>query len=266
MPSIAYPKNGTILSLDTLRKTMGGKSDLYEFLSMYAARDVQFEHFEFTGSSGALTNGEYWILETSGTGNANFAITTASGGYAQGDAGTGDNGTCALFAPIIYSGDENCGMDVRMQSDAVIQANMETGFTDAIEASNESAVSDIDTPAATASDLAVIQYDTDQTLETLASCTQGSGGSQTVAATTFVQQTVLTLNVYSEFKVQIVGNFADFWANQVLEAKHDVANTQAAGAVEGSVLLMPFVYWRTRHTVAKFPKIQYLSVWQDRVA
>lgn len=263
---LKYPRSGHILALDTLRKTMGGKSDLYEFLSMYATRDIQYECFEFTGSSGGLANGEYWILETSGTGNANFAITVASGGYAQGDTGTLDNGTTALFGPIIYSGDENCGMEVRMQSDAVIEANMETGFTDAIEGSNASAVSDVDTPAATASDLAVVQYDTDQTLTTLAFVTDGSTASQNVAATTFVTTTALTAGSYGDFRVQCVGNHAAAWMNGILEADHNVANTQAAGALEGGVLLMPFVYWRTRSTTAKFPKIQYLSVWQDRVA
>lgn len=267
MPGISYPKNGHILALDTLRKTMGGKSDLFEFLSMYAKRDIQMEHFEFTGQGG-FVNGEYWTLDkNSGTGNANFAITAASGGYAQADTGTGDNDNVALWGPVIYSGDENCGMEVRLQVDDVADYNSELGFSDTSpEGSNASTVSDIDTPAATAADLAVIQTDTDQTLKTLASCTQGSGGSQTVAATTFAQNTILVANAYMDFKVQIVGNFADFWANGIREARHDVANTQAAGAVEGGVLLCPFTYWRTRNTTAKFPKVQYFTVWQDRVA
>jgi len=259
------PINGSKLSQAELRKTMGGKSSLYEFLAMYASRDVQLTQFEFDDAHAAsLTNGEFWILETSGTGNANFAVTATAGGYAQCDTGTGDNGTAAMFGKIQYLGDDQAGMEVRMQSDDVSEANVEVGFTDAIEGSNASAVSDIDTPAATATDLAVIQYDTDQTATGLYFITDGGTASQNVAATAFTTTTAMTDATYHRFRVQLVDNYAAAWCDGVLEANHNLINTQAAGALEGGTALMPFIYCRTRATAAQFVKVQYVTLWMDR--
>lgn len=267
--SIKYPRNGYIMAFDTLRKTMGGKSDLYEFLKMFALRNIKYDVFTFTGAQGTAVDGtDFWLADDSaGTSSANFAITAASGGYMQADTGTDDNGSVSLWSPLIYSGDENCGMEVRLQVDVVTDINFEVGFSDtAPEGSDASTVSDIDTPAATAADLAVIQKDTDQTLKTLAAITDGSGTNQNVAATTFVQSTVLVAGEWMDFRVQCAGNFAAFWADGKLEADHNVVNTQAVGALEGGTLLTAFTYWRTRHaTVARFPKLAYWSVWQDVV-
>ena len=58
------PLSGYKMSQAELRKTMGGKSSLYEFLAMYATRDVQMHTFNWDSVAAAdLTNGEFWILE-----------------------------------------------------------------------------------------------------------------------------------------------------------------------------------------------------------
>jgi hypothetical protein len=268
MPEALFPERGDPLTKATLRRNLGGKSPLYEFLEYYATRDIQLEKHEFTGQGG-FVNGEYWVLEnSSGTGAANFALTTASGGYVQGDTGTSDNGSISLSGPVIYSGDENCGMECRVQVDAITDENFEIGFIDAIPGSNASGVSDIDTPAATFSDGALVQLDTDQTLTTMAFITDGSTASQDVAATTLAApaSTNLVADTWKTFRVQLFGNYAYLWVDGILAAAHDAAATQAAGALEGGVLLAPWFFWRTRSTTAKFPKIQYVTVWQDRVA
>ena len=269
MPNTNYPRQGSILSLDTLRRTMGGKSDLYEFLSQYATRDVQLEKHEVTGHGG-IVSGEYWTLANSaGSSAANFAPVVASGGYIEGDSGTTDNGSVSLRGPIIYSGDQNCGMEVRLQIDDITEANFEFGFIDATPGSNGPGISNIDTPAMTASDGALIAYDTANTITTFAFATDGSVTNQNVAATTFVApaSTVFVNDKWLTFRIQIVGNFAACWTNGILAAVHDAGTTQSVGALEGGVLLAPWFYARTREAgVARFPRIQYMNVWQDRVA
>ena len=260
-----HPLNGSPLSQAELRKTMGGKNPLYEFLAMYAMRDVDLVKITFNDAHAAsLTNGEFWILETAGTGNANFAVTAVAGGYAQCDTGDTDNASAAMFGTIQYLGDDQAGMEVRLQSDDVSEANIEVGFTDAIEGSNASAVSDIDTPAATATDLAVIQYDTDQDIGGLAFITDGGTSDQNVAATTFTTLATMLDGTYHRFRIQLEDNFAAAWADGVLEANHNVVNTQAVGALEGGTALMPFIYCRTRVASAQqFVKVQSVTLWMD---
>lgn len=269
MPNTNYPRQGSILSLDTLRRTMGGKSDLYEFLSQYATRDVQLEKHEMTGQGG-LVSGEYWTFANSGgTSVLNYATVVASGGYIQADTGTTDNGSVSLVGPIIYSGDLNCGMEIRLQLDDITLANFEFGFIDAVPGSNGPGISNIDTPAMTASDGALIAYDTDNTIDTFAFATDGSVANQNVAATTFAApaSTIFVNNTWLTFRVQIVGNFAACWTNGILAAVHDAGTTQSVGALEGGVLLAPWFYARTRESgVARFVRIQYMTIWQDRVA
>ena len=247
---------------------MGGKSDLYEFLSMYAHADVNMKNFQFTGAAD-FTNADYWtVAKNSGTGNANFALVVASGGYIQADTGTGAGDSVSLVGPIIYSGDENCGMEIRVQTDDITSVNFEIGFIDAVPGSDASGVSDIDTPAAAFSDGALIQLDDSQTLKTLAFITDGSGGSQAVAATTFASPagTNMVNATWHTFRIQLVGNVAACWVDGVLAAVHDAGTTQSQGALEGGVLLAPWIYWRTRDSTASFPKISQASVWQDVVA
>ena len=260
------PLQGSKMSQAELRKVMGGKSGLYEFLAMYATRDVQMHHFEFDDADGAaLVSGEFWILEDSGgTGGENFAVTDVGGGYIQCDTGTGDNGSIGLFGKIMYLGDDQAGMEVRIQSDDVSEANIETGFTDAIEGSNASAVSDVDTPAAAATDLAVITYDTDQTATGLHFVTDGGTANQNVAATAFVTKTDMVDLTWHRFRVQLEDNYAAAWMDGKLEANHNAINTQVQGALEGGTALMPFVYCRTRAVAEQFVKVQYLTLWMDR--
>lgn len=268
MPANNHPRQGSPLSIDQLRKSMGGKSDLFEFLSLYAHADVNMKNFQFT-SAADFTNADYWtVAKNSGTGNANFVLQVASGGYIQADTGTGDNDSVSLVGPIIYSGDENCGMEIRVQTDDITSVNFEIGFIDAVPGSDGSGVSNIDTPALTANDAALIQLDTDRTITTLAFATDGSTASQDAAATTFAAPagTNMVNATWHTFRIQLVANFAVAWFDGILAAVHDAGSTQSQGALEGGVLLAPWIYWRTRDTTASFPKISQVSVWQDVVA
>ncbi len=268
MPNSSYPRQGSTLSLDTLRKKLGGKSDLYEFLSMYAHADVNMKNFQFR-SLADFTNADYWtVAKNGGTGNANFALVVASGGYIQADTGTGNNDSVSLVGPIIYSGDENCGMEVRVQSDDITSSNFEIGFIDAVPGSDAGGITDIDTPALGASDAALIAVDDDQTIKTIAFATDGSVSNQDAVATTFAAPapTNMVNATWHTFRIQLSGNFAAAWVDGILGAVHDAGNTHPDGAVEGGVLLAPLIYWRTRDTTASFPKISQISVWQDVVA
>lgn len=261
---ILAPTSGSILEDRQLLKEMGNKP-LMQFLSMFAWNE-RFMHVGHGVSDfeTAIDTGFWTVANSSGTGQQNFATQVAEGGYLQGDSGTGDNDSISNVGPIIYAGDRNVGMEGVIRIDDVSENNFEIGFIDAVPGANASGVSDIDTPAAAFADGALIQYDTDQTAQGLAFVTDGSTASQNVAATTFTTTTAMVDATWHSFRIQMFGNFVACWFDGFLEAVHDASTTQSAGALEGGVLLAPWLYCRTRNTTAKFPRLQYLYVWGDR--
>lgn len=246
-----------------LRKKLGGKSPLYEFLDYYAFRSTKFKYFDFLGDTIDL---DYWAVANSGgTGVANFAAAVIDGGAIRGNTGTTDNGSQSLVGPIIYSGDRNCGMWARVKFDVVTGQNWEIGFIDAVPGSNGPGVSDIDTPAFTAADSAVLHRDTDQTLTTMAFATNGSTAGQPDQATTLTGITVPTAAVYMDVIVQLEGNNAYCFVGDTTSGYTTVShNTDTDGHVEGGVLLAPWVYVRTRSTTAIVTDISAMAVWNDQ--
>lgn len=254
MPDNRNPLRGYPLSRAELRKRLDLDNPVYNFLSKYALRDTVFFYDDFLVDTINLDS--YALADSAGTGKADFAINAARDGTIRGTTGTTDNGSISLITPKLYYGDANCGMEIRFKSDVVTGYNFEVGFIDAVPTSNGSGVSDVDTPAATATDAALLQIDTDQTLQTLAFVTAGS--SFTTTATTLTGTTNLTAATYATARIQLVGNNAFCWLNGVLVAKH------TGNKVEGGDGLALWIYVRTRDTTTKNFDVDYLAAWQDR--
>jgi hypothetical protein len=232
-----------------------GDGVLRRFLEQYATRDRVTFFDDFVGDTINLDN--YAVASSAGTGSAVFATAVAANGTIQADTGTDDNGSVSLVGPAIWKGDLNCGLEIRVKSDAVTSYNLEVGFIDAVPAANASGVSDADTPAAAFTDGALFQIDTDQTLVTLSFVTDGT--ALAVQSTTLpAGQTLLVAATYTTFRIQLVGNDVFAWRDGVLVASH-------VAAVEGGTALAPWVYIRTRTTAARFPDVDYLRLWADRV-
>ncbi len=258
---ILLGQDGFTNSEANLKKRVQG-GPLLEFLKSRA--DATYYYKQWHGVD-VLT--DWAVANSGGTSAANFAHVAATGpGRWQGDTGTTDNGSISLVLPIAFLGDQNAGMEVTIQLDDVTEANLEVGFIDAVPGSNASGVSDIDTPAATFTDGAIIQFDTDQTSTVLSFITDGGTANQDVAATALTVVTDMVNNTDITLGIQLVGNFAYTTTNGIIDANHHAGTTQAAGALEGGTLLAPWIYCRTRATAtAKFPRITRVSVWQDWV-
>lgn len=256
-----HPRSGSDMSVAQLKRFMPGRGAAHDFLRHLCRRDVVDYFDDFLGDTIDLDM--YAVAKAGGTADANFAIAVAANGTIAGTTGTDDNNSHSLVGPLIYYGDNNAGMEVRLKLDVVTSYNLEVGFIDAVPGSSASGVSDVDTPAAAFSDGALIQIDTDQTLATLASVTKGSTAGQGIVATTFAAPaaTVLTAATYATLRVQLIGNSAFFWINGVLAASHD-ADPQ--GNLEGGVALAPWIYVRTRNTTAKVATVDYIWTWADR--
>lgn len=265
MPKIR--NQGVLPSTSTLGR-FARAGAMRDFLEFRAFRDRAFHLDDFLGDT---INLDYYALaNSSGSGAADFAINVQNGtGVIRGSSGTTDNGSVSLIGPIIYRGDNNAGMWVRFKVDDVTSLNFEVGFIDAVPGSNGSGVSDVDTPAVTMADGALLQMDTDQTLKTLAFVTVGSTANQTVKSTTLTGTTTPTNATFMDVTVQLIGNDAFCVVNEGGAARVAHANgtgDNSAGHVEGGVSLAPWVYVRTRNTTTKNFDIDAIATWSDRIA
>jgi hypothetical protein len=159
-------------------------------------------------------------------------------------------------------------MWVRLKLDVVTGHSFEVGLIDAVPGSAGPGVSDVDTPAVTMADGAVLHLDTDQTLTTAAFVTVGSTANQTVKATTLSGFTAPTAATFFDVVVQLVGNDAYCIVNNGVDVitHHNGVSANSAGHVEGGVSLAPWVYNRSRNTTAKLMDIDAIAVWSDRIA
>mgnify|MGYP001565117986 CR=1 FL=1 len=221
-----------------------------DFLDFYAFRTTYFHLDDFGGDT---INLDYYALAAAGAAGAVFATNVQNGtGVVRGSTGTDDNAATSLVGPIIFRGDNNAGMWARIKIDVVTGFSFEIGLIDAVPGSAGPGVSDVDTPAVTMADGALIHLDTDQTLTTAAFVTVGSTANQTVKATTLTGFTVPTAATFFDVAIQLIGNDAFLIVNggvdQIAHANGISGNS--AGHVEGGVSLAPWVYVRTRNTTA----------------
>lgn len=255
------PRAGFPLSRQKLRDSMGyGK--LYDFLNLYATRDTVSFFDDFTGKTLDTTN-TWAVANSGGTGVSNFATAVALNGTAAGATGTTSGGSISLIGPIMYSGAQNSGMEIRVKMGAAATSyNLEVGFIDAVPGSNTGGINSIDTPSVYMANGALIALNTSNTIATLASCSVGTAAGQAVFATTFASPapTVLTAATYMTFRIQIVNNVVYFFADGVLAATHT-----ALQGVNPATLLAPWVYAKTNTTTTKTITIDYIRVWSDRV-
>lgn len=192
----------------------------------------------------------------------NFAINAAQGGTIRGTAGNTDGEGISIAGFNVWSGDKNCGMEVRMKLNVVTNAQFEIGFADTATDFKDPIVSDVDVPTVGngAGDFALIGMDTGETLATGFYASKGStpyaaqaatlGGWSPTAATYFIA------------RIQLIGDtayYAVFDDNDVLQAEKTIASS-----IEGGTAVRPFVNVTRVSTADKIADIDYIRVWQDR--
>ena len=247
------------LSVNHRRKFIG-TGELDKFLHFYSTADVV--HFFDDFLVDTINLDAYALANSAGTGAADFAVQVLANGVVRSNSGSTDNGATNLITPLIWAGDNQAGLEARLKFDVVTGHSFEVGLIDAVPASTGPGVSDIDTPAFTAADSALIHLDTDQTLTTIAFATNGSTTGQPDQATSASLPADPVAATYFTVTIQLVDNYAYSWIDGV-SVNHPTSD--ADGYVEGGTLLGGWVYNRTRNTTAKLMDLDYLRIWADRV-
>lgn len=273
MPKIV--NQNQLPGINSLRR-FANRGNMYGFLEFLAFKDVAFYLDDFDQDT--INGDRYAVANSSGTSAADFAINITAGavtgtGAIQSDSGTTDNGSTSLVGPIIYKGDNHCGMWARFNVDDVTNWSFEVGFIDAVPGSNGPAFSAV-APTATAANAVVIHMDTDEAsaaLDAIHFLTVGSTANQSAKATSLSGVTA-TNATYMDVVIQLMGDDAycslsGAGTTGFAEAFHNVrTGNNAAGFVEGGTALAPWVYNRTRNTTAKFMNLDALATWTYRVA
>ena len=240
-----------------------------DFLEFYAFRDRYFHIDDFDGDA---INLDYYALAAAGAAAAVFATNVQNGtGVVRGSTGTDDNAATSLVGPIIFRGDNNCGIWARLKLDAVTSCELEVGFVDAVPGSAGPAFSAV-APTAVAADAAVIHFDTDEAsaaLDRIHLLTVGSTANQDAKATSFGLDAVAA--TFLDVTLQIIGNdvvstVSIGTTGQVTVSHNNGTSGNAAGHVEGGVSLAPWVYCRTRSTTPVLCDLDAIAVWSDRIA
>lgn len=209
-----------------------------------------------------------WNLATDAGATA-FAWTLAAGGQVLGNTAATDNNYVAINGDAMWSGDKNCGMAIRWQTDVVTSHTFEIGFTDALTDETLPAVTDVDTPATGngATDVAVVHLDTDQTLTTAAFVSESTGSAYAAKKVNLGTWAPTAAKWYTTV-VQLAGDNAftatfntDVAGSPVLQVN---TNKSLTAALEGGTLVRPHFLYGTRVATARAPRIDFIRCWQDR--
>lgn len=254
-------------SLAQLTRGRGWNSELVGFLLPFASQDFIYQEYDFLET--AITEGknaDWTVANSSGTSAADFATTANhQNGVITGDTGTTDNGGIVIHKDAIDTDAiTNPGMHVIMQIDDVSEAAMEMGYSDARTTETTLGVTSFDTPtlANGVTDGAFIGYDTDTTTQKGVALVAGGAtdGDGTAALGSTTAANPLEDATDFDFLIQIISDGAYGIVNHNL----NLSGGTSLGPNTG-VLMRPSIVVVTRNTTAKFPAIDLIRLWRERL-
>jgi hypothetical protein len=269
MPDPVIARYNRPQSLNQLAKGRGWGSELTGFLIPMARQDFIYHEYDFCET--AITddpNTDWGTDDGGGTSSAVYAtVANAENGTIKADTGTDDNkGIALIHDSICLNPDKNPGMHVIMQIDDVSEAAVEIGMCDALTDESLVAVTDRgDADYTIGNGLAagvILGYDTDTT-------TQQGFDLVTEGATDGAEGVA----VGSTTAANPIGDATDFdaivqaYANKgyaIMNHNLTLAQGLAVGA-DADQLMRYRIFVGTRNTTAKFPTIDLIRIWRNRV-
>lgn len=249
------------------------ESELARFLYPLAKRDVVYYFDDFIGGNDFENVNTDWnetiLLSKVGNGGTVFvpAGTQLVNGIALGVTGGATGDSTAMYTALEWSGDNRCGMEIRLQVSNIDNSNWEVGFNNSITSPELVVIDDIDTPSwDDGEDIAFIGRQTEATLKTMALVTDGVTGSMDATKTNLGTRN-MTNSTYMTMRVQLDGNqtFAYvFDENQAL-IEHAAHGATIASQIEGGTLLQSRLVWEDGADSTINISIDYWGIWQDRV-
>ena len=239
-----------------LRRRLGSRAEL-DFLELSA---MNISDGPFPGGDDIQGDALWGGYQSTASGAASAAAAISTGvdnGAALLDAGTDDDGRSDLSWGRHYRGDLNAIYVARFTIPVITTRKFEIGFTDVISGTDAGAVNVKATPTFTATDAAVLVYDTDDdAILTLVGVKAGT------AATAVDFTIALVADTYYYFGVALVGDFAHGF---VLDANGAFIESRTiSAAVTETVLLTPWLFIQNRAANAGSMTLDWHRAYQRR--
>ena len=241
----------------------GAKREIFEHLGPHV---VKWED-DFIGD---VLDARYTVT-AAGTSGAAAIVAGTLNGILRLTTGTDNDGTAYVTTGLQFKGDHNAVMQARIAISELEAVKVEVGFTDAL--ADAGAINVLATPSETATDVAVAIMDTDDTAPT-DDPLQFIGAKGGVNITKLEPATVAFVAAeYLTFTVALKGDYirfivemddADIATDGSEEGYYDSGWT--AAGIEGGTLVTPWIFVQTRDTDSVNLDIDYLNVWQSRLA
>lgn len=258
MPTPNYPTAGNTLTNLELKKRLGGKGPLYEFLSPYATGSTVNFLDDFALAALDLSS---WTVATAGGTATTWAITVAANGLLRAVAGTtaATSGNRAT-TPKIWTGSNNMGCEVRFKTSDITETRIELGFIDAVPAASTSTpcVNSLVTPTFnTVADAALFVYN-----HTGSTTTSGLYTIDSTAVTGIAQKAATTTNrpvnaTFQTVRITLQGAIASLWVDGV-----KLAVTSAA--IKPTTTCVFQMSTLGNSTTSQNLDVDYVRVWSDR--
>ena len=256
-------------SLAQLAKGRGWRSEKTGFLLPFARQDYIYKEYDFQET--AITddpNTDWSTDDGAGASSAVYATdANAEEGTITADTGTADNqGIALIHDSINLNANKNPGIHIIMQTDDVSEAAQEYGMCDALTDESLVACTDYgDADFTIGNGLAAgvfVGYDTDtSTINGFCLVTEGAtDGAEGAQIGSNTDADPIADAVYSDFIIQAFTNAG----YAIIEHNLSLAQGLAVGP-DADQLMRYRIFTGTRNATAKFPKIDLIRIWQNRV-
>lgn len=249
------------LTRKMLKRFVGVGRPEFEFLDMFALRDIQFEKWDFNVKALDTTN--QWTV-AAGASSTTWAVLAAVGGAIRGVIGaTAATSGLQLSIPTKYwKGDNNCGMAALFTASNITEKRYEIGFADALPSVNTNIVNSLTTPSYnTATDAALYVYDHTGSTTTSGLYTAGTGFTAAKQAVTAPRPVAGTPFFVA---IQVIGNRAYLFAGDAGKPTA-LANAGTTDYIEGGNGVIPVVSVKSSDTNTGNLDLDFIATWSGRL-
>lgn len=257
MPSPNYPLAGNTLTNLELRKRLGAKGPLYEFLSPFALGSTVNFFDDFALAALDLSS---WTIPAAGATATTWAITLAASGLLRGITGTtAATSGLKMNTPAVWLPTSNMGCEVRYRTSDITENRIEIGFVNAMPTINVNMVNSLVTPTFTTTvDAALFVYD-----NASAATTSGLYTVDSTAVTGIAQKVLTTTNrpvnaTFQTIRLTLQGAIASLWVDGVKLAV-------LSAAIKPAATCQFVISTKASSTTSQNLDIDYVRVWEDRV-
>ena len=235
-----------------------------EFLQLNSFDVCKWED-DFLDTSNADMDRRYTRAVTGSGSGAVLTLTTGEEwGSARMTTGTTNDGISAMSLGLVFKGDYNAVVAVRLKINVITAAKIEVGFRDTVANNTVGIVNALDDPTFSATNGCCWVFDTDATTDSWAA--EGVKASSVATGETLATTAAGSAPVADTYQTLVVALMEDnaYFMRYNADGRKQGETILVSDAQTGSVALAPCVFVQTRNTTTKLLDIDFIKAWQLR--